>query len=408
MTKPLEPEDRPKLRPYLAVAGDPEQESSQILHDQIRISNSYVRLGPIDWEIVKRLDGKKRLVDLHGELQTRLGPSIKLPLARVMQFANALDQALFLDTPAFHSVINAPVRKPSCIGCYEGDPKAFREQMTDLFQAANRKPDPHFYATDHKLRGLIVPHMDYARGNDTYAHGFATLMERTNAKLFVILATSHYSDHPINLTRKDFQSPLGIIKTDQPFVNRLADALGDSAFEDELVAHFPEHSVELEAVLLHFLLHKDPTIRIVPIVMGGSRLLTHAKIAPEDHPVPSKILAALKSAESQAGEPVCYLLSGDLAHIGPKFDDPILLDDSRLRFSKDRDETVLEKLVQGSADGFLSEIAAERNKRNVCGVAPFWYGLKLLGPTTGEQLHYQQFVDPKRNESVSFTSVAFS
>ena len=34
------------------------------------------------------------------------------------------------------------------------------------------------------------------------------------------------------------------------------------------------------------------------------------------------MVAALRNAEAAAGEPVCYLISGDLAHIGPKFGDP--------------------------------------------------------------------------------------
>ncbi len=404
----LAPADRPKLRPHLTASPEPRRESSFILSDQVRVSDSYVRMGPIDLEIAKRLNGLNSLAEIHADLQARLGESITLPLARVIQFVDALEEALFLDSPAYRAVIQAPVRKPSCIGCYEGEPKAFREQMTALFAKARRDVDTKKIASDHRLKALIVPHMDYARGNDTYAHAYATLLERTNARLFVVLATSHYSNHPISLTRKDFQSPLGIIKTDQPFVERLAHSLGDEAFEDEIVAHFPEHSVELEAVLLHFLLHRRPDIRIVPIVLGGSRLLTHAKGKAEEQPVAARILAALKAAEEAANEPVCYLLSGDFAHIGPKFDDPIALDETRLKTSRQRDQTLLEALGRGSADDFLAEIAAEKNRRNVCGVAPFWYGLKLAQGTVGERLHYQQFVDPKGKESVSFAALAFA
>jgi len=399
-----DPADRPKLRPYLAAYTEKGQ--TRVLHDQVRISNSYVRVGPVDWEILKRLNGEASVGQIHADIQERLGSGVVLPLARVAQFIAALDQALFLDTTRFHEVVAAPVRKPACIGCYEADPRAFQEQMKDLFQKwVGEVPGPS--ASDHNLKGLIVPHMDYARGNATYAHAYRELLKSTNARLFVILATSHYSDHPISLTRKDFQSPLGIISTDQKFIDILVENLNEWIFEDEIVAHFPEHSVELEAVLLHYLLHQVPGVRIVPVVLGASRILTKPGANFGAESVPARILRALKDAETRVNEPVCYLLSGDLAHIGPKFEDPIPLDASRLASSKEKDQAVCKALVSGSARDFLGEIVAERNQRNVCGVAPFWYGLNLMGPVQGNLLHYQQFVDPKGKESVSFAAVGY-
>lgn len=328
-----DPADRPKLRPYLAAYTEKGQ--TRVLHDQVRISDSYVRVGPVDWEILKRLNGEASVGQIHADIQERLGSGVVLPLARVAQFIAALDQALFLDTTRFHEVVAAPVRKPACIGCYEADPRAFQEQMKDLFQKwVGEVPGPS--ASDHNLKGLIVPHMDYSRGNATYAHAYKELLKSTNARLFVILATSHYSDHPISLTRKDFQSPLGIIPTDQKFIDILVENLNEWIFEDEIVAHFPEHSVELEAVLLHYLLHQVPGVRIVPVVLGASRILTKPGANFGAESVPDRILRALKDAETRVNEPVCYLLSGDLAHIGPKFEDPIPSMPTALRRARKR------------------------------------------------------------------------
>jgi AmmeMemoRadiSam system protein B len=406
MSNQLGPDDRPRLRPYLAASPDSSQPGIHILHDQVRVSDTRLSIGPIDLEILKRMGGKTSIREIQQQIQQELGQKLLLPLPRVLLFMEELENALFLDSPAFHRAIQAPVRKPSCIGCYEAHPKAFKEQMGELF-ARSGPPKPFDVASDHLLRGLIVPHMDYARGEATYAHAFHHLMGQTNAKIFVILATSHYSGHPISLTRKHFQSPLGIIPTDIAYVDRIADHLGDWAFQDEVVAHFPEHSVELEAVLLHYLRPRENDFRIVPIVLGNIDKAMRSGQPGEKNAVLSKILKALRAAEAEANEPVCYLLSGDLAHIGPKFEDPVKLDKDRIVSSRGRDRIVLNHLVHGSANDFLTEVASEGNSRNICGVAPFWYGLKLMGEHPGSLIHYQQFIDPKWRESVSFASVAY-
>ncbi len=399
-------DDCPKLRPYLAASVDPVQPGIQTLYDQVRISDTQLALGPVDFEILKRINGQTSIKEIHHQVQKTLGGGLILPLPVVARFIADLDQALFLDNSKFHAVVNAPVRKSSCIGCYDPDPKAFCGQMTELF-ARFGPSEPRGEATDHMLGGLVVPHMDYQRGAATYAHAYHHLMGQTNAKLFVILATSHYTDHPINLTRKHFQSPLGVIPTDIAYVDRIVDHLGDWVFEDEVVAHFPEHSVELEAVILHFLRPGEKDIRIVPIVLGNiEKAMGSGKPGEEIEPL-KKILEALRMAQVGAKEPVCYLLSGDLAHIGPKFGDPVKLDGNRITASRTKDKTVLDRLVEGSADGFLSQVGSEKNERNICGLAPFWYGLKLMNGRPGKLLHYQQYVDPKWHESVSFTSVAY-
>lgn len=399
-------DDCPRLRPYLAASVDPAQPGIQILYDQVRISDTQLAMGPVDFEILKRINGKTSIQEIHHQVQKSLGGGMVLPLPVVARFITDLDNALFLDTGKYHAVVNAPVRKPSCIGCYEADPKAFRGQMRELF-ARSGPSEPLGLATDHNLAGLIVPHMDYQRGAATYAHAYHHLMGQTNAKLFVILATSHYSNHPINLTRKHFQSPLGVIPTDIAYVDRIVEQLGDKVFEDEVVAHFPEHSVELEAVMLHFLRPREKDIRIVPIVLGNIEKAMLSGKAGEETANLKKILGALRIAQAAAKEPVCYLLSGDLAHIGPKFSDSVKLDATRIVSSRKQDKTVLDRLVEGSADSFLSQVASEKNARNICGVAPFWYGLKLMDDRPGKLLHYQQYVDPKWQESVSFTAVAY-
>ena len=53
------------------------------------------------------------------------------------------------------------------------------------------------------------------------------------------------------------------------------------------------------------------------------------------------------------------------------------------------------------------EVAAEGDRRRICGLSPTWLTLAAARPKSGKVLHYQQFVHPEGFESVSFAAAAF-
>src|SRR5207237_3460579 len=126
----------------------------------------------------------------------------------------ALDEAVLLESPRFTERVGGPVRKPSCIGCYDADPNKMRSQFRRLFTAPGGAGMPEDgrdkpgHSPHGKLRAALLPHMDYGRGNVTYGWGFKELVEQTDATVFVIVATAHYSPHRVTLTRPHFASPL--------------------------------------------------------------------------------------------------------------------------------------------------------------------------------------------------------
>src|SRR6266536_6644680 len=160
--------------------------------------------------------------------------------------------------------------------------------------------------------------MDYERGGVTYGWGFKELVERTDARLFVVVATSHYSPNRFTLTRMNFATPLGTVETDQRYVDRLVNHYGTDLFDDPY-AHLPEHSIELEVLLLQYLFEGHGPFRIVPLLTGSYHDRIAAGNSPDGAGDIVRMVAALRAAEAEAGEPVCYVISGDLAHIGPKF-----------------------------------------------------------------------------------------
>ena len=75
--------------------------------------------------------------------------------------------------------------------------------------------------------------------------------------------------------------------------------------------------------------------------------------------------------------------------------------------SRAKDEVILECAAAGDAKGYYDVIAAEGDRRRICGLPPTYLTLEVVKPRRGKLLHYQQFVHPQGEESVSFASMAF-
>src|SRR5262249_45074126 len=145
--------------------------------------------------------------------------------------------------------------------------------------------------------------------------GFRELFERTPASLFVVVGTSHYSQHRFTLTRKHFRTPLGVVPTEGRAIDCLVAHYGEGLFDDEWLAHFPEHSIELEVVFLQYLYEGKRDIRIAPLVAGSFHDCTHSGRAPDGRDDIRRMVRALQALEREMNEPICYVISGDLAHI---------------------------------------------------------------------------------------------
>jgi AmmeMemoRadiSam system protein B len=396
----------PRLRPFLAVSPDPQTAGYFLLWDRLGLSPVPLRLSPPEVLSLELLDGQHSLRDVQLAVMRRLG-GVLLPLDLFHRLVQQLDEQLFLDGPRFRQRVSSPVREPRCLGCYEQEPAALRRQLTQLFIGPGGPGLPRSAPVDNSLRAALLPHIDYARGGVTYAWGYKELFEHTQASLFVIIATSHYSSRRFTLTRKAFKTPLGVTPTDQDYIDRLVRHYGEGLFEDELLAHLPEHSIELEVVFLQYLYEKVRPIRIVPLVVGSFQDCVLLESSPSRRLDIQRLVEALRHAEAETPEPIFYLISGDLAHLGPKFGDPTPVAADQLEHSLAQDRALLRHLEHADAAGFFACIAAERDARRICGLPPLWTTLAAAQPRQGRLLHYGRYVHPQGYESVSFASVAF-
>jgi len=159
--------------------------------------------------------------------------------------------------------------------------------------------------------------------------------------------------------------------------------------------------------MLQFLYQNKRPFRIVPLLVGSFHDAVQAGQSPEVNADIRRMVEALRLAEQATPEEVCYIISGDLAHIGPKFQDPDPVHDAQLQHSQAQDERLLLHARGVDIDKYFRVVADEQDGRRICGLPPTWTTLAAAQPSRGRLLHYQQFVHPEGYESVSFASMAF-
>jgi AmmeMemoRadiSam system protein B len=398
---------RPQLRQNIQRVQDPRDPRHGYLIDGLRQCPEPFQLPLQEFHWLTWFDGQHMLRDIQTAAMRHAGGQL-LPLERFAGLARRLDEALLLEGPRWRQHLDRPDREPTCIGCYEADPDILRGQVEGLFTDPRGPGMPRSGQPDGQLRAALVPHMDFARGGVSYAWGFKELFERADASLFVIIGTSHYSTHRFTLTRKNFKTPLGVVPTDQNYIDRLTRHYGDGLFEDEWQAHLPEHSIELEVVLLQWYYAGRRPIRIVPLVVGSFHDATLTRRVPAAIDDIGRMVEALRRAEAETKESICYVISGDLAHIGPKFrrgQPPLNAAD--LNHSQRQDQALLARLEDTDGAGYFSIVAEEKDVRAICGFPPTYTVLGALQPRCGKVLDYGRYIHPAGMESVSFASVAF-
>lgn len=399
--------EQPRLRPRLAAAPANAQRSLYHLWDPMRLTTSVAQLTGYQLEWVQLFNGQRTLSEIHQMVSRTIGGA-EIKIGQFEKLVEDLDRDLFLDSPRFRAICDHPERPCNHLQYYETQPGGLRAVLEDLFNRPGGPGLPGEPKPDEKLLAALVPHMDYGRGGSTYAWAFKEILERTTASLFFIIGTSHYSHHRFTLTRKHFRTPLGVVETDQTVVERLADLYGPGLFDDELMAHWPEHSIELEVAFLQWYFASRRPIRIVPLLVGSFHDSIQQDREPSEQPDIRRMIEALRQLDQEITEPICYLISGDLAHIGPKFQDPQPVHFDQLKESKSRDMQLLDCVSRSDPRGYFQILAAEKDQRRICGFPPTYTFLEAIRPDAGRQLAYDQYVDQASgHESVSFASMVF-
>jgi hypothetical protein len=403
----------PRLNPLEAFPVEHEGQRVICLRDPNNISDKVMLISPETVFIISLFDGENSIEEIHDKCEEKFGE--RVPREEMEQLIAHLDDALFLDSTRFREhnrkIIedyhSSEVRPSSHAGLsYPAEAQELESWFEGFFKEAEQ--DEPYNKTDGTLKGLISPHIDYTRGGHLYAKAYRELDHTCEADTFVIFGTSHYSqvDNPFILTRKAFETPLGVTETDLGFVERIESKCDWDLFEGE-IAHRTEHSIEFQVALLQYVLRKKNDFRIVPVLCNSFfGLIQEGKSPVEDERV-SRFLDSFARIMNELGNKAFIIAGVDMAHVGPKFGDRDKVNDVTLGRIKERDIKSLELTEKLDSEGFYRSVEEEKDWRKICGLSSIYATLSTIQAERGKLLGYDQAKEPDTGSVVSFASLGF-
>src|SRR5437870_579560 len=127
----------------------------------------------------------------------------------------------------------------------------------------------------------------------------------------------------------------------------------------------------------------------VPLLVGTFHDCIYLEVEPRERSDIGRMIEALRKVEAETPEPVCYIISGDLAHLGPKFGDEQPVAEAQVVESHDQDRALLKQAAAADPARYFRTIADEHDRRRICGLAPTYLVLEAARPARGRVLHYQ-------------------
>lgn len=368
---------------------------------------------PREWRpLLARLDGEHEIADLIDELNLQ-EQNARDWLGHIIQ---QLDENLLLDSPRFarrraeimQGYAQAAIRPAHLAGgAYPAEADKLRRVLQGYLDKAKALNAPEPCYETAQLRGIMVPHIDFHRGGAVEALAYQRLCQAP-FDLLITFGIAHSGvQYPYCATAQDFETPLGVQKTDKEFVQALQERVGKQLTAEQW-AHKNEHSVEFVAVFLQGCEELKNT-RFVPILCGGFFDELRSGDSPSTNKDVAQFCAALRALVEERrarGERVGFIASVDLAHVGPNFDHPYPITPKRKKAIEEADRKALLYLETGDSESFHDALAADANARHV-DAHPAVYTLMHTFPELRAQLlHYAQAPAPEES-IVSFASMAF-
>ena len=383
------------------------------LRDPEGFSDQGVAVPPHVFQLLTLFDGERTLSEIPGAFALQFG-GMGVTEDQVEALATQMDEVLLLDSDRFRrhreGVEEAfrlqPVRPAAHAGAsYPEDPGELRTLIDGFFDASDGPGRPNPLPSGQPLKGLIAPHIDFNRGGPSFAWAYRALADSPPPDLFVVLGTGHAARAPFVMSMKDFETPLGLLRTNKAFVSRVAEDVEEDLFVDE-ACHRSEHSIEFQAVFLKYL-YPDRDVAIVPILCGSFHGLVARGESPASHPHIGVFLKALRSAVSEHGGRVCIVAGVDLSHVGPRFGDPEALTGADIEDALAHDRQVLSAAVRLDPEGMYDTVTRAGDRTRICGTSSIYTLLHGMEAETARELRHDRVVDDGGQSMVSFASVAF-
>jgi hypothetical protein len=406
--------ENPKLRNLEFFPVREDENQSVGLRDPQGISKEILFLPPNVFYLIQFLDGRHTRNQIAGEYLKRFG-ELLLP-NWVDRFLADLDEKLFLEGERFEEAKKAlaegyrkeTIRQAAYAGkSYEADAEKLKAQLDGFFTS---KEGPGSAPSEHagqRIKAIVAPHVELAMAGPVYAWAYKELREADTPDVFIILGAGRgIIDTLFACTEKDFETPLGTAHADREFLSLFRQHGGEGFYEEE-IAHRNDHAIEFQTLFLQHLFAGKKPFTIVPVLCSFSHLhFSHPDLVQQGQRIPEFIAAFQKTLEV-FGKNVCFIVSGDLAHIGMRYGDPRPPTDFQFNKTMQADLAMLKHAEKGDAQGFLQFIQREDDARRVGILPPLYTMLNLLQGASGAVLRYDRATVDQYNSTVTYCAMAY-
>ncbi|MFC2163385.1 AmmeMemoRadiSam system protein B [Acidobacteriota bacterium] len=398
----------PKLRVDLEVIPTAYQgQNAYVVKDTLGLIKKPVLLYGDILELVSLIDGRRNVQDIQLEL-IRLREGMLVSSDEISQILAELDCLFLLDSDQYQkerdriisAFVNLKVRSATLAG------QAYPDSLDDLkgfLESLIQQGDNTINLPDGKrIIALVAPHIDLAVGKGVYSKTYGSIKE-LSFKNIILLGTGHsITDHLISLTEKDYETPLGRVRTDREKVLALRQLDLPIIAPDDF-AHRSEHSIEFQLIFLQHLLGSD--FCFLPILCGVFPGSMDSYAHPGEIPDVKEFIHNLKLIVNEDPAETLVVAGVDFSHIGPKFGHTQQAS-ALLSETKNYDRVLIDSICRGDVQRFWTEIKQVGNRFNVCGFSALACLMELFPGSKGECLDYEIWNEEPTQSAVSFAGIA--
>ena len=386
------------------------EEQYIVLWDPTGLSKEKLVLPLSYFFIIQHFDGEHSLQEIGGLYLKRFGEFL-LP-SKIEQLVADLDQKLFLEGERAETAKQqardlyhqSPLRAAAFAGRgYEADGAKLTKQIEGFFTS---KEGPDFKPSEHrgkKMKGLVAPTYDLKQAGPIYAWAYKELQEAAQPDLYVVIGTAYAGlDNLFAVTDKDFETPLGVVRSDQAVLSKIKERFPIVFAED--LCHQTEHAIEFQLPFLQYVVGTKRPVTIVPILCSFSALSfsdQHVRQSVE------AFLGGLRDILANSGRDYCVIAAAELAHLGMRYGDKEPPTDFSFHRSMQHDLEMLKPVEERKPDEFANYIIKEHDQRRVSGFSSIYSLLRLIEAESGQVLRYDRGITDQYNSTVTFASMAF-
>jgi MEMO1 family protein len=403
----------PRLRPVEAFPVQVDGQNLVCVRDPEALAEQPLFLNQALLFLVSRMDGTHALRDIQADFFR--ATSEILQIEDIEKLVSQLDEQHYLDGPSFQKFYQELVRAFQDIpsrparhagSAYEDSHDKLIAQIQSCYSHPESPGNDSSPVSSKPLRGLVAPHIDFERGGPVYAHAYKALADSPGADIYIIFGTCHSAmPKRFSICAKNYETPLGEAPSDRDFIARLSARLGNEYREE--FSHRAEHSIEFQTVWLRYILRDRQEFKIVPILVNSFHdIYSEGRTAAEDPEIGNVAHALRETMEESTGCRICVIAGADLAHVGRRFGDSSGPTERSLHQVGADDRLFLKLVEQGDAEAVFDSIAADNDRRRVCGYPPIYMTLRCIDQPKGKLLKYRQWSDFDAGAAVTYAAVA--